>query len=329
MERLQPIKHALMLFVFSLAVSLTFSRNKMSGIIELSGYTTALLLMFLGASLKTEEKLKVISTIVIAGLSVSFIAMYQYFFGFQHILAYLSEKNISNAFALDYITRGRSFLPFVTPNILAGYLIMIIPLALLYKNRAWIILPLSFALLLTKSLGALFSLLFILCAYFYLRGKLNRKRLFLLLGILAIVTLVFMARAFTKREHLQPIFSTTMRLGYWKETLGIIKAHPLTGLGPGNFNLAYSRYAHNSYLQFWAETGISGIIALCWLIYAVLACGVKKTGAGNKEAYLITVLLLANSTFIIHNLIDFSFFLPEVASIWWILLGCIIAPETK
>ncbi len=391
---IRPVKYALLLFVLSLVISLTFSHDKISSTKELYKYITAVMLIFFGASLTNEEKLKIISAIAIAGLVVSLLALYQYFFGFRHILNYMAKENISNVFALDYITRGRVFFPFVTPNILAGYLIMIIPLALINgaptglkpgvpwgaclpvgresrpasirgfqaavlwrrdRNKAWFIVPMCIALLLTKSLGAFFSIFLTFCVYFYLKGRLgkkiafgdnskvrfsvvrkvfytflyHKKGLFLLLGILAILAAAFIARSSTQKEHLQPIFSTVMRLNYWKETWGIIKAYPFIGVGLGNFNLVYSRYAHNSYLQFWAEAGILGIIALFWLIYAVFTYGFKKSGVESKKNYFILGLLLANSTFIIHNLMDFSFFLPEVSSIWWVILGCIIAPETK
>jgi O-antigen ligase len=366
---IQPVKYALLLFILSLVISLTLSHDRISSTKELYKYITAVMLILFGASLTNEGRLKIISAIVIAGLAISLLAIYQYFFGFRHILNYMSDKNISNAFVIDYITRGRVFFPFITPNILAGYLIMIIPLALINgappglrpgasseapacrsgresrsasirgfqaavlwrrdRNKAWLILPICVALLLTKSLGAFLSIFLAFCAYFYLHGRLSKKGLFLLLGISVILAAVFMSRSSAQKEHLQPAFSTAMRLNYWKETWGIIKAYPFFGIGLGNFNLAYSRYAHNSYLQFWAETGMLGISALFWLIYVVFNYGFKKSGRGNEKNYLILGLLLANSAFLIHNFMDFSFFLPEVSLIWWIILGCILAPDTK
>lgn len=117
-----------------------------------------------------------------------------------------------------------------------------------------------------------------------------------------------------------------MRLSYWKDTLKIIKVKPFTGVGLGNFNLLQSRYAHNSYLQIWAEMGILGITSILWLIIAGLKSIIKhiKTSPHRNQ---IICLITTNTAFLIHNFVDFTFFLPEVALIWWIILGLNVSTE--
>jgi O-antigen ligase len=197
---------------------------------------------------------------------------------------------------------------------------MIIPLALTYKDRIYFIIPLSFALLLTKSLGAFLTIFLALGVYFYFGGKLGKRKIIFLLGLLLITGLVFIARSATQKQHLQPIFSTVMRLNYWQDTLKIIKTFPLRGVGIGNFNLMQSCYAHNSYLQIWAEMGILGIALFLWLIISVFksTLGNMKNSVNKSQ---IAGLITASSVFLIHNLVDFSFFLPEVALIFWVILG--------
>ncbi|MBU0548574.1 MAG: O-antigen ligase family protein [Candidatus Omnitrophica bacterium] len=240
---------------------------------------------------------------------------------------FINTQNITSPFVLDYLQQQRVFFPFVTPGILAGYLAMITPLILLYKRRAWLSIPLLCALLLTESLGAFISLFLAALVYVLLKNDFKKTRGILLLGLALFIPLVFFMRIVSGKEHLSPLFSVFMRINYWRDTIGIIKMHPLLGVGLGNFNLTCSRYAHNSFLQFWAEAGLLGIASLFWLIYAILANNIKKIKniADNKET-LIFITCLA--TFAFHNLWDFSFFLPEVSLIWWAILGLLSKPKS-
>ena len=320
-EKIYALKYPLILFSLALIISLIFSIDKLNSLKELYKYISGILLFLIAISLTQENKIRLIYIVVLAGLVISLLAIYQYFFGFQHILDYISKERITEPFALDYIQRKRVFFPFVTPNTLGGYLAMMIPLALNDKKRIWSIIPLSFALLLTKSLSALLSLFLALGLYFYLQGKLEKRRILFLFGLLLIIGLVFIIRSATPEQHLQPIFSTIMRLNYWKDTLRIIKIAPLSGIGLGNFDLTSSRYAHNSYLQIWAEMGILGITSILWLIITVFKY-VFNNFEGYPDKKLITSLIVTTAVFVIHNFIDFTFFLPEVALIWWTILGC-------
>jgi O-antigen ligase len=259
--------------------------------------------------------------LIFTGLIISFIAIRQYFFGFNNTLQYLIRNNLDSPFMLDYIGRKRVFTPFITPNTLAGYLIMIIPLAITNKKRIWLIAPLFLALFLTKSLGGLFSIFLGLILYYYLLKKLDKKNVIIAMTVLLIsIALIFIIRSITPKQHAQPLFSTMMRLNYWKDTLAIIKASPLVGVGLGNFNLIQSRYAHNSFLQIWTEMGILGIMSFVWLLFAIFksaASSIKITLNKNQLAAFIS----AGIAFLIHNTLDFSFFLPEVVLIWWMILG--------
>lgn len=320
LNKIKSLRFSLILFCLALIISVTFSTDKLNSFKELYKYIISLLLFFIITALEYKDKIRVIHTIVLTGFVISLLAIYQYFFGFQHVLEYIAKEKISNSFVLDYIGRKRVFFPFITPNTLAGYLAMIIPLTLTYKDSIWFIIPLSFALLLTKSLGAFLSLFLTLVIYFYLQDKLEKRRILFLSGLLVIIVILFTIRTMGQKQYLKPLFSTVMRLNYWKDTLGIIITRPLTGVGLGNFNLVLSRYAHNSYLQIWAEMGILGIISFIWIITSIFKSIFQNIKISSYKKQTIG-LLTANIVFLIHNLIDFSLFLPEVSLIWWIILG--------
>ena len=146
-NKINQIKYPIILFFLALFISLAFSQNKIISIIELYKYVSGILVLFVAISLKYEDKKRVILCLVGAGVLISFLAIYQYFFGFARISSYIAKYNITDEFILDYISRRRVFLPFITPNILGGYIAMITPLALIQKRKIWITTPLFIALL--------------------------------------------------------------------------------------------------------------------------------------------------------------------------------------
>lgn len=320
LKELRPLRYPLCAFILALAISCVFSNNITTSVKELYKYASGILLLCIGISLADKEKGKVILCITLAGLAISLIAIYQYCLGFSHLSDYAAKKSIADPFILDYISRRRPFAPFITPNALAGYLAMLLPLVLIRKNNLWSIIPVSLALLLTKSLGGLLSVLTGLTLYLYLRGNLKKKGVLFLEGLLIIIGLVWISRTAFQKTHAQPIFSAVIRLNYWRDTLEIIKLHPWAGLGLGNFNLIQSRYAHNSYLQLISEAGILGIISFLWLVIVILKSALKKIKESSYKIQAVS-LLTANIVFLAHNCVDFTFFLPEISLIWWIILG--------
>lgn len=246
--------------------------------------------------------------------------MYQYLFGFKHVLNYLVKYDISYSFGIDYIAQKRIFFPFATANMLGGFLVLIILLILGRKSLYPLLFPITLALFFTKSIGAFFSLFLGLIVYQSVKGRMVRRKFIGILTLATVIILVFILRFYSSQETSRPYLSLNMRLLYWQETLGVIKAHPWMGMGLGNFNLTVSRYAHNFLLQIWAEMGIFGLFAFIWFIVAYFMY-IFKNIRKYQDKNQIAGLLGADIAFLAHNLIDFTFFLPEICLIWWTILG--------
>lgn len=318
------LRPPLILLCLILLISVISSPNRSISFAELYKYISGIGLFLIGVSLSEKNKSLAIQTIVLAAVAISCLAIYQYFFSFNHISDYLSNNKVSFPFALEYLQRKRVFFPFVTPGVLGGYLAMVVPLSLIDKKRIWFTLLISFALLLTMSPVAFFSLFWALVVYFCLQGKLKKSRVLVLAGLFLLIVITIILRSATQKEHIRPIFSLTMRLNYWQESLMLIRTHLFSGIGLGNFNLQISRYAHNSYLQILAEMGILGLFSFSWLVFAALSSGFKnlKQLIYRDQSF---GLIAASVVFLVHNILDFTFFLPEVSFTWWLILGLIAA----
>ncbi|MDD3345525.1 MAG: O-antigen ligase family protein [Candidatus Omnitrophica bacterium] len=312
-------------FFAAMVLSSCLSADKTRSFFEYYKYLSGMLLVFMLPGLDNKDRGIYIKAILSCGVVIGILAIYQYFIGFEHLRRFVETQNINSSFVLDYLRQKRVFFPFVTPGVLAGYLAMTFPLTLLYKKTLWLSAPLLLcALFLTESIGALISLFIGMLIMISLTDSPARTKSIIALAVFIIIPIAFFMRIIPGRDHLSPLFSLSMRVDYWKNTLEIIKTHPFLGVGPGNFNLVYSRYAHNSLLQFMAETGVFGLLSLTWFVCAAAAPAIRSILA-KKESLILFVSL---AIFAIHNLMDFSFFLPEASLSAWAILGLLVKSES-
>jgi len=95
------------------------------------------------------------------------------------------------------------------------------------------------------------------------------------------------------------------RLRLWEAAAGIILAHPLLGIGPDNFRLAYGPFAgiatpdprthsNNMYLEVLTGTGVIGAAAFAWLLWRIG----RTVDAANLGA------ICALAAIAIHGVVD-------------------------
>ncbi len=140
-----------------------------------------------------------------------------------------------------------------------------------------------------------------------------------------------------------------LRLQLWQAALRMGLDHPLFGVGPDGFLYAYPAYRegvawkepfvshpHNLVLDYWLRGGIIGIAALGWLL-AAWGRGVwllmRKDGTarppappgGAHRSQLLALGLAGSLTdFVVHGLVDNSYFLPDLAYICWASAGALV-----
>ena len=205
---------------------------------------------------------------------------------------------------------GRVFGTFGQPNPYAGYLNLSLPLALALvffgrDARERLLAAGSAVLLLgAEALSASRGGLIGLAAALVVIAAVGLRRERIAAALVAVGVLVAALALFTtliparlthlvlhplRLDNISPNaavtsanFSTMQRLAYWIAGLRMFAAHPILGVGAGNYNAAYARYAtnladwpeplghaHNYYINAAAETGLLGLAA-----FVVFAAGV-------------------------------------------------------
>jgi putative inorganic carbon (hco3(-)) transporter len=251
------------------------------------------------------------------------------------------------------------------PNLLAGFLLPIVPLALVALLRwrqplrrlyaaAGLGLGLV-ALVLTYSRGAWMGLVASL-AVLLLMLVLRQTRhwpplwrrlvpvLLLVLGTAALVLLVTQVEPLRVRVLSlvagREDSSNNFRINVWLAALKMIEARPWLGIGPGNdaFNLIYPLFqqpkfnalsAYSIPLEITVETGLPGLLALLGLVITALRTGLAQWRSEGPLALpaLASVAIIAGLG--VQGLTDTIFFRPEVQLIGWFSLAVLAVNDSQ
>ena len=184
----------------------------------------------------------------------------------------------------------RVFSTWENPNILAGYLDIVICAAvglLPVLSRTWrmvagILLVAALACLgMTYARGACLVVAVLLAGY----GALRDWRILVGLAVLGGGALLAdpvladrLLSVFTRVDT-----SSEMRLAFWESTVAMILDHPFLGIGWGMYFMVYPEYdfylqgapvqivhAHNMYLNYAAEIGVPGALSFLWFFFGSL-----------------------------------------------------------
>ncbi len=260
----------------------------------------------------------------------------------------------------------RIFGPLYNPNILASYLIgpLLVALALIAGlvsfgagrggnegerrprlgliGLGFAVLLMGPAILLTGSRAGLVSAAAGLVVFALARGGKGQRRkrtMWVVGGVLVALVVVVVAapplrdrarRAFSMENH-----STAFRCYTWLATVEMVRDKPLLGVGPGTFEYSYPGYAragytrmsHQSFLQLAAEAGVFALLAaLVAGIGGVRLCLwiARRQGSGAGALAAAAAGWLVGLA--LHNLFDYSMYVPAVAVSAFAVLGAAVGP---
>ncbi len=282
-------------------------------------------------------------------------------------------------FGVDWIEDAKGFLNFspiyaaiprllderIHPNILAGALVAVLPLAMslmfppgpgtgaspLLRRLPSVVCGLSFVvmlavLILTKSRGAWLGTVVGLGIVFISRWPRLRWPALALVALLLIVGLIIGPARVAQALAAAPVVGGWEgRLELWSRALEAIADYPFTGIGMGTFDhvvpLRYPYvllagaelaipHAHNLFLQVAVDLGLPGLIAFVALLGLVLAAAVRsaRAWAGDQALALqVTGLAAGLVAVLVHGLLDAASWGSKPAVFIWALMGLIMAHQ--
>jgi O-antigen ligase len=159
--------------------------------------------------------------------------------------------------------------------------------------------------------------------------KLGRKlKIASLLAVLTMFTVLFFVNPIAARFFSIFNFNEGSNLGrieMWRTAVETIKEHPFFGTGIGNYPFVVNPlagyrepiYAHNTYLDIAAETGILG--GLAWIgLLAVSMTGFIKGAKYNKFYFCGAASLVI---FSVHSLVETGIYFPAVLALTLIIIS--------
>ncbi|MGQ9676405.1 MAG: O-antigen ligase family protein [Chloroflexota bacterium] len=321
------------LFVAAAAVSVLVAESPREALRELR--TTVLepvIVYYLLMTSARERALpRLVNALILGGAAVSLLGLCQYFFTDDVITA-------------EGVRRMKAL--YGSPNNLSLYLGRIIPLAgclaLWSGNRGFYLAAVAVmvpALILTFSLGGWVAVAITALVVAGVRG---RRTLLAAAasGLAALLVLFPILKVERIASHLSLSEGTTtaLRMDIWRAALTMIGDHPVLGVGLDQFLVHYPRYMlpsawrephlshpHNLLLDFWLRIGIAGLAAVVWLLGSFFAMGFRLYQQENRpwQKALVLGLLASMLDFVVHGMIDNSYFVVDLAVIFWLSMALV------
>jgi len=246
---------------------------------------------------------------------------------------------------------GRVVSTFENPNVLAEYLIMVLPVAaagfFTAKNASQRLLflfaggSIGACLIFTWSRGAWLGILIAMMLFLLMYSK-----KFLVAGLFGIFAVPFLP--FVLPQSVLNRFlsignlgdtSTSYRVNIWEGTLRMMRDHFLGGIGVGVevFGEIYPRYSlsgiesaphsHNLYLQIFVETGILGLILFIVFLFTFVRHNFTfyAKPLPLKPRLFCAALFCGLLAVLAQGMTDYIWYNYRVYLIFWLLVGLTVA----
>jgi len=247
---------------------------------------------------------------------------------------------------------ARAYSVFGNPNVLAAYLLMVLPLAATagwISSGGWRVLLgicwicAMLCLVLTFSRGAWVAMA---ASGLALSVLLERKLLPWLLVVCLLALLISpSARALRQRVHTMFTLqdsSTRYRVTVWRESLRMLSDYWMSGVGLGyqSFRRVYPAYmldrtkdpyhAHSLYLELAVELGLFGLLAFLWFCGDLgLRLLRKLKGAGRRHRGMLAAAVAFLVAVACYGIVENVLYMPKITLSFWIFCGYAAATVSR
>ncbi|MBO5109602.1 MAG: O-antigen ligase family protein [Clostridia bacterium] len=265
------------------------------------------------------------------------------------ILQYVSGAASSTWHDLDMFSTidGRVTSTLANPNVLAEYLVMVLPFVAAYflsgtqsRGRFWLFLSgvsLLVCLVLTYSRGGWLG--FLVAAVLFMLIYHRRTLYLLFVGVAALPFVVTFLPAsiiqrFTSIGNLGDS-STSYRVYIWRAVLRMIGDNPFFGIGVGEgaFAKVYPLYtlsgiedaphSHNLFLQITLELGLIGLLIFLALLFffAQHMCTVFKKTPTAGQRVIPAAGFCGIIGMLVHGMTDYVWYNYRIFLMFWLIIG--------
>lgn len=263
-------------------------------------------------------------------------ALWQLFFGFDFLRGY----HVQTLNAVKVVQAS-----FANPNNLAGWLIMVLPLTILfvsYFHCNWtrkkiIMFSLislgGYVLLRTNSRGAVLALfltagfLFLVHSVIFFWSK--RQMVIRICLFLVFFSVTILCGKLVIGSGFFSTDSSIIRLELWEKAWHLAGVHHFIGSGINTYSkvthamtAVTSRvdYPHNSYLKMLVEIGVQGLAAFVWIILAY-SRSVFLYLRQKRDAYFVLGIVCGIYACLAHSFVNPNLAILQLSTLLWTFLG--------
>jgi O-antigen ligase len=338
---LTPMDYGLLGWLGLGLISLVWADHRMQAITELRVMFLEPVLFYLiirTSRLSKRQFVTLLDMMLLAGLVVALIGLWQYVQGVRVITAEAGALRLASVYGSPNnvaLFLGRCF-PFVLAFTLSRVDAVRRVLSFL------VLVVIGVALLLTQSVGAVF--LGIPAAIFVVTVmSIDRRRRQFLVGSLVVVALaVFLVLLqFPRFARVLDLDSGTnfFRIRVWQSALNVIADHPITGLGLDQFLYAFRgkyimpdawqepnlSHPHNIILDFWIRLGVLGVAALGFMQVVFWRRVFYLYKEPGQQSYIERAVIVgamgAMANLVVHGMVDNSVYVQDLCYVFVFLLA--------